>query len=72
MSKKDYGTSTPIRISRELDSQASEASKRLKMSKQDVMRLAMAIGFEDLKSIDYKVAQAILAAANLAKQGAPK
>lgn len=63
----DYGSNTPLRIPRELTQRIHTAAKRLKISKQETMRLALAIGLEDLESIDYKVARIIMEAAKTEK-----
>lgn len=63
MPKKDYGETTGLRLSAALTGEAKTASEKLDISKQDAMRFAMAIGFEQLKMIDYKVAKAVLDAA---------
>jgi predicted DNA-binding protein len=53
----------PIRIEPELDAKIEEAARLTGMSKADVMRLAMRIGFEDLRRINYDIAGAVLDAA---------
>jgi DNA-binding MurR/RpiR family transcriptional regulator len=61
---KDKTTPVPIRIEPELDAKIEEAARLTGLSKADVMRLAMRIGFEDLRKIDYDLAGIISAAAN--------
>lgn len=53
----------PIRIEPELDAKIEEAARLTGMSKAEVMRLAMRIGFEDLRRINYDIAGAVLDAA---------
>lgn len=60
---KDYGPPTPLRLPRKLDDQIAHAAEMLGMSKQDTMRLAMSIGLEDLKRLDYNLAKALVSAA---------
>ncbi len=55
--------SQPIRIDAELEAKIEEAARMTSLSKADVMRLAMRIGFEDLRRINYDIAGAVLDAA---------
>lgn len=55
--------SVPLRLPAQLQDKIATASGRLNMSKQEVMRLALEIGLEDLKRIDYDLAAAIADAA---------
>lgn len=65
--KMSDGKPVPIWMAPELEAQIVYAAKRLKMSKQDVMRLSMSIGLEHLRTIDYNVAAAVVAAAKSAE-----
>jgi predicted DNA-binding protein len=56
--------SAPIRMSPELLEKVTEASKRTGLAQADILRLALAIGLEDLKKIDYNIAGSISDAAN--------
>lgn len=56
--------SAPIRMSPELLEKVAEASRRTGLAQADILRLALAIGLEDLKKIDYKIEGAISDAAN--------
>ena len=51
----------PLAIPNALDEQITEVAKKMDMSKQDLMRLAMRVGLDDLKAINYNVAGAIVA-----------
>ena len=53
----------PLVLPPELDEQIAIAAERLCMPKSEVMRMALAIGLEDLRRIDYKLAAAIVSAA---------
>jgi DNA-binding MurR/RpiR family transcriptional regulator len=55
--------SQPIRIDADLEAKIEEAARMTSLSKADVMRLAMRIGFEDLRRINYDIAGAVLDAA---------
>lgn len=56
--------SSPIRIDPELEAKIEEAARLTGLSKADVMRLAMRIGFEDLRKIDWNIPGVVAAAAN--------
>lgn len=60
---KDKTTPVPLRIEPELDAKIEEAARLTGLSKADVMRLAMRIGFEDLRTINYDIAGAVVTAA---------
>lgn len=61
---KERTVPVPLRIEPELDAKIEEAARRTGLTKADVMRLAMRIGFEDLRRINYDIAGTISAAAN--------
>jgi hypothetical protein len=56
--------SSPIRIDPELEAKIEEAARLTGLSKADVMRLAMRIGFEDLRKINWNIPGVVAAAAN--------
>ena len=56
--------SSPIRIDADLEQRIDEAARLTGLSKADVMRLAMRIGFEDLRKIDYDIAGNVSATVN--------
>jgi len=53
----------PIRVDAALEAKIEEAARLTGMAKSDVMRLAMRIGFEDLRRINYDVPAAVVDAA---------
>ena len=55
--------SSPIRIDPELEAKIEEAARLTGFSKADVMRLAMRIGLEDLRRINYDLPSVVLDAA---------
>lgn len=57
---KDKTQPVPIRVDPELDAKINEAARLSGLSKADVMRLGMKIGFEHLRRIGYKVEGAVL------------
>jgi len=61
---KERSVPVPLRIEPELDAKIEEAARLTGLSKADVMRLAMRIGFEDLRKINYDIAGTISTAAN--------
>ena len=56
--------SAPIRIDADMEKRIDEAARLTGLSKADVMRLAMRIGFEDLRKINYDLSGTISEAAN--------
>lgn len=68
---KPKKVSSPIRIDADLEQRIDEAARLTGLSKADVMRLAMRIGFEDLRKIDYDIAGNVSSAANSSKRSVP-
>lgn len=60
---KQPSTPVPIRVDAALEAKIEEAARLTGMAKSDLMRLAMRIGLEDLRRIDYDIAGAIVDAA---------
>lgn len=58
--RPSYGTPTTIRFKDEIEKQIEVASKKLGLAKVDVIRLACAVGLEDLRRVNYDVAGAIV------------
>ena len=52
---KEPSSNVPLRIPVELELKIQEAARRTGLAKSVVMRLAMEIGFEDLRRINYDV-----------------
>lgn len=59
MSKKE-STPIPLRINPLLEQMIDEAARLTGMAKSDTMRLALRIGLEDLRRIDYDVPGAVV------------
>lgn len=59
--------SSPIRIDADLEQRIDEAARLTGLSKADVMRLAMRIGFEDLRRINYDLPVAVVDASEAAE-----
>jgi predicted DNA-binding protein len=57
---KSVSRSFPIRLPESLHERAKMAAARLSMSDQDALRLALAIGLEDLERIDYQLARVVV------------
>jgi hypothetical protein len=53
----------PLSIDPALDALIREAMDRLRLPKAEVMRLAIAVGIESLRSVDFKLAKTIALAA---------
>jgi hypothetical protein len=53
----------PLAIDPELDATITEAAQKLGLPKSEVMRLALAIGLEDLRKIDFNLARLVSDAA---------
>jgi predicted DNA-binding protein len=68
---KSVSRSFPIRLPESLHERAKIAATRLHMSDQDALRLALAIGLEDLECIDYQLARVVVDAAK-GRSGKPK
>ncbi|XHR29197.1 MAG: hypothetical protein ACFUZC_01250 [Chthoniobacteraceae bacterium] len=60
MPTRKLGTPIPIRFSPEMEKKIEYASVRLGLAKQDIIRMACAIGLDHLKSIDYNLAEAVV------------
>ena len=60
---KDKSSPVPIRIEPDLEAKIEEAARLTGLSKADVMRLAMKIGFEDLRRINWNIPGAVVDAA---------
>jgi hypothetical protein len=63
---KDKSSPVPIRIEPELEAKIEEAARLTGLSKADVMRLAMKIGFEDLRRINWNIPGVVVDAAQSA------
>jgi len=57
---KSVSYSFPIRLPESLHERAKTAAARLHISNQDALRLALAIGLEDLERIDYQLARVVV------------
>ncbi len=55
---------TPIRLDEALLEKVAYASDKTGLPKQDIMRLCMAMGLEDLRRLDYNIVGVLSAAAN--------
>jgi predicted DNA-binding protein len=58
--KRKLGTAYPVRFTEEIEAQIDQASRALGLAKQDIIRMACAIGLEQLKAINYDLAGAVL------------
>ena len=55
--------SAPIRMSEELAEKVQEAARRTGLAQADILRMALAIGLEDLKRVDYDIPRLVSEAA---------
>lgn len=62
--------SAPLRISPELKEKLDQASEALGIKQAEVMRLALDIGLADLRSINWDIAGAVLAAVQAGRAAA--
>jgi predicted DNA-binding protein len=60
MPTRNLGSPIPIRFAPETERKIESASNRLGLARQDVIRMACAIGLEHLKAIDYNIAAAVV------------
>jgi DNA-binding MurR/RpiR family transcriptional regulator len=51
--------SAPIRMETELMEQVKHAAQQTLLSQADIMRLCLAMGLDDLKRLDYKIASTL-------------
>ena len=69
---KQPSTPIPLRVNAALEAKIEEAARLTGMAKSDVMRLALEIGFEDLRRINYDIGGAVVDAARAETRGAVK
>jgi len=66
-SKKKLGSANPVRFTEQVEGQIDQAARALGLAKQDVIRMACAIGLRQLEEINYDIAGAVLDKAQAAQ-----
>ncbi len=64
--------SAPIRMEPDLMEQVKLAASRTSLSQADVMRLCLAMGLDDLRQLDYQIAETLTREARGRKRKAPE
>lgn len=59
-SKKKLGSAYPVRFTEETEIQIDMAARALGLAKQDIIRMACAIGLRQLASINYDIEGAVM------------